>query len=106
MIAAASPRDSSLGLVQLIFSLVANPTQPVPDELKAHLTKIIAEAKELLADPKQISNRTNPEAIALALEMMRDDVLTASVDEITTFDSINSVLARKVLERMETRPAY
>lgn len=107
MIAAAPPRDSSLGLVRLIFSLVANPTQPVPDELKTHLLGVIGEAKALLADPKHVSGETNREAIALALGMKSNPELTAAVGQITTFESINPVLANQILKGMEeVRPAY
>lgn len=106
MIAAAQPRDSSLGLVQLIFTLVANPQQQVPDELKEHLTAVIADAKLLLADQEHIQNHINPEAIALALRMKSSVDLTASVEQITTFESIDSVLAKKVLDRMRANSAY
>ena len=107
MIAAAPPRDSSLGLVRLIFSLAANPTQPVPDELKTHLTDVIEEAKALLADPRHVSSQTNREAIALALGMKSNPELATAVEQITTFESINPVLANKILKGMgEVRPAY
>ncbi|WP_404359460.1 hypothetical protein [Methylotuvimicrobium sp. KM1] len=106
MIAAAPHRDTSLGLVRLILSLAASPTQEVPEDLKAHLAMVIAEAKALLADPKHVSTHINPEAIALALEMSSNSELSASVDEITTFESINAVIASKVLERMRPSSAY
>ncbi len=103
---AAAPRDLSLGLVRLIFSLKANQTQPVPEELKTHLTDVIAEAKALLINPNHVSDHTNPEAIALALGMKSSEDLTTVVEQITTFDSIDSVLAKKVLDRIGAYPAY
>jgi len=106
MIAAAPPRDTSLGLVRLIFSLAANRTQGVPEGLKTHLTTVIAEAKTLLNDPHSVSAQTNPEAIALALEMTTNPELLSAVDEITTFESIDAVIANKVLERMRSYSAY
>lgn len=106
MIAAAPPRDTSLGLVRLIFSLAANPSQSVPEGLKVHLTSVIHEAKALLSDPHTVSAQTNPEAIALALEMTSSPELVSAVDEITTFESIDAVVAKKVLERMRSYSAY
>jgi hypothetical protein len=106
MIAAAPTRDSSLGLVRLIFSLAANPTQSIPDELKSHLTDVIAEAKMLVSDPKHISVHANPEAIELALGMKSSQELTSAVEQITTFDSINPIIASKVLEKMGAYSAY
>lgn len=101
MIAAAPPRDSSLGLIRLIFSLAANPTQPVPEELKTYLMDVIKEAKALLSNPNNASPQVNPEAIALALGMKANKELADAVEEITTFESINSVLASKVLEQIK-----
>jgi hypothetical protein len=107
MIAAAPSRDSSLSLVRLLFSLAENPVQPVPGELKEHLLTVIQEAKALLADPNNVSDRTNRESIALALEMKSSQELSAAVEEITTFDSIDSVLAKRILKGMtDARPAY
>lgn len=106
MIAAAPPRDTSLGLVRLIFSLAANPLQVVPEGLKTHLTTVIFEAKALINDPHTVSAQTNPEAIALALEMTTNPELLSAVDEITTFESIDTVIANKVLERMRSSSAY
>ena len=107
MLAAAPPRDSSLGLVRLIFSQAANPSQAVPDELKTHLTDVIEEAKALLANPRHVSGHTHREAIALALGMKSNPELAADVEQITTFESINPVLASKILKEMgEVRPAY
>ena len=106
MIAAAPPRDTSLGLVRLIFSLAANPSQSVPEGLKLHLTTVIDEARVLLRDPHNVSAQTKPEAIALALEMTSNPDLSSAVDEITTFESINTVVANKLLERMRSYSAY
>jgi len=108
MIAAAPPRDPSLGLIRLIFSLKADPTQSVPDELKAHLTKVIAEAKALLSDPNYVSPRANPEAIALALWMKANKEVTAAIEGITTIESIDPALAKKILDldQMRTDPGY
>lgn len=100
MIIADPPIDTSLGLVRLIFSLVATPSQSVPEGLKSHLTSVINEAKALLNDPHSVSAQTHPEAIALALEMISNPQLSSAVEEITTFESINAVVANKVLERM------
>lgn len=107
MIAAAPPKDPSLGLVQLIFSLKTDQTQSVPDDLKAHLTTVIAEAKALLSDPNiSPKNANNPEAIALALLMKANEELTAAIKKITTFDTIDLALAQKILDQMRADPGY
>jgi|GEM_PF-6074271 len=101
MIAAASPRDTSLDLVKLIFSLAVDPSQNVPKELKIHLTEVLREAKYLLSESGQKSSvAVNPEAIELALEMKASQDLASSVGEITTFESINPAIADKVLKAM------
>ncbi len=101
MIAAAPPRNSPLGLIRLIFSLAENPTQPIPEELKTYLMDVIKDAKTLLSNPNDTSQKIHPDAIALALGMKESEELTNAVQEITTFESINSVLASKVLERLK-----
>ncbi len=108
MIAAVSPRDTSLDLVKLIFSLTVDPSEKVPEELKVHLTDVLLEAKSLLSESDQkASSAVNPEAIELALEMKASHELASSVEEITTFDSISPVIANKVLKAMgRIHPAY
>lgn len=106
MIAAAPPSDPSLGLVRLIFSLKADQSESVPEELKSHLVNIISEAKVLLTDPNYASQHINPEAIALALWMKANEELTAAVGRITTFESIDPVLAKKILDQMRVHPGY
>ncbi|MBP6366475.1 MAG: hypothetical protein KBA82_04295 [Nitrosomonas sp.] len=106
MIAAAPPRDPSLGLVKLIFSLKADQTHSVPDELKDHLTNVISEAKAFLSNPNYVPKRSNPEAIALALWMKANEELTDAVEGITTFESIDSTLAKKILDQMRAHPGY
>lgn len=105
MIAAAPPRDPSLGLVQLIFSLEADQKQPIPDELKTHLITVITEAKAL-SHPNFVPKHANPEAIALAVWMKSNKELTAAVEKITTFENIDPDLASKILEQMRVRPGY
>ncbi|MCK9606555.1 MAG: hypothetical protein M0R33_08910 [Methylomonas sp.] len=106
MIAATPTSDTSLGLVRLIFSLAANPSQNVPEGLKSHLVTVITEAKALHENPHHVSAQTSSESIALALEMSSNPELTAAVDEITTFESISTVIANKVLEKMRHYSAY
>lgn len=106
MIAAAPPRDPSLGLVQLIFSLKADQTQSVPEDLKTHLTTVITEAKALLRDPNNFPEHAHPEAIALALWVKTNKELTAAVEKITTFDTIDPALAKKILDQMRTNSGY
>lgn len=105
MIAAAPPRDPSLGLIQLIFSLEADQKQPIPEELKAHLVAVITEAKAL-SHPDFVPKHANPEAIALALWMKSNQELNAAVEKITIFENIDPILASKILELMRVRPGY
>ena len=107
MIAASSPRDTSLDLVKLIFSLTVDSSQNVPEELKQHLTEVLTEAKFLLSESDHDPTKVTPEAIELALEMKASNELASSVEEITTFDSISPIIANKVLEAMRRiHPAY
>jgi hypothetical protein len=106
MIAAAPPRDPSLGLVRLIFLLKTDPTQSVPKELNKHLENVITEAKALLSNPDYVPHHTSPEAIALALWMKANDEVTAAIDKIKTFESIDPVLVKKILDQMSTHPGY
>ncbi|PTQ74690.1 hypothetical protein C8R26_12623 [Nitrosomonas oligotropha] len=106
MIAAAPSRDPSLGLIRLIFSLRADQKQSVPNELQEHLTTVISEAKALLSNQKCVPEHANPEAIALALWMKTNEELTAAVEKITTFENIDPVLAKRILDQMRAHPDY
>jgi hypothetical protein len=106
MIAATAPRDTSLSLVRLIFSLAATSEAPVPTELQTHLSDVIAAAKSLSTNPHNTSGMANPESIAFALDMKKNQELADCLNQITTFDSINPTLARQVLDKMEKCSAY
>ncbi|PSJ16074.1 hypothetical protein [Nitrosomonas supralitoralis] len=106
MIAAAPPVDPSLGLIQLIFSLNADQTQSVPEDLKKHLANVITEAKELLSDPINFPKNAHSDAIAFALWMKANKDLNAAVNKITTFETIDPTLAKTILHQMRANPGY
>ena len=106
MLAAVPERSgSSLDLVRLVLSIIANDGQNVPPQLKDLLVGVIGEAKELAADPTRKARLIYPESILLALEMREEKVLAEEVREITTFDSIRPEIANRMLSSMRHHPA-
>ena len=107
MIATTAPRETSLDLVKLIFSLAIESPENVPDGLKLHLTNILTEAKKLSLEVNEPAEVINPEAIELALDMKANAVLAKSVDKITSFESITPTIASNILDAMRgASPAY
>jgi hypothetical protein len=104
VLSAAKEKTPSLDLVRLILSL-ANQHQEVPDVLRRHLMDVIAQARQLAGDPSSVKGAVSPEAVALARQIRAQSNLAAVVNQITSFDSINSELASSVLHNLERRTA-
>lgn len=104
MLAATREKTRSLELLRLILDL-ANQHQQVPESLRKHLMDVIAQAKQLADDPSSVHGVISPEALALARQIRSQTDLAAAVQQITSFDSIDSKIASSVLHSLEGRAA-
>ena len=104
MMAATKEKTRSLDLVRLILGL-ANQHQEVPEALRTHLMDVISQAKQLANDPASVHGLVSPEALALARQIRAQEELAATVDQITSFESISSEIASSVLHSLEGRTA-
>jgi ABC-type transporter Mla subunit MlaD len=102
MMAAAKNTNQPLDLVRLILSLT-NQSESVPEALRDHLMTVIEQARQLAADPSAVRGNIPPEALALARQMRNYADLAADFDRITSFESIDSQLASKLLSSLEGR---
>lgn len=100
MLAATKERTRSLDLIRLILGL-ANQHQEIPEGLRRHLMDVIGQAKKLADDPLSVQGGVFPEAVALARQIRAQTDLAGAVNQITSFESINSEVASSVLHSLE-----
>lgn len=106
MLAAVPERgNSSLELIRLVLSMIAENGQAIPPQLKALIVNVIGEAKTLAQDPKRRGPIQHTESILLALEMRHEAGLASTMGEVTNFESIRPELATRMLSFMEHHPA-
>lgn len=104
MLAAAPINSQGLGLLRLILTVVSEKSGNIPESLQAHLLTVIDQAKLLNADPTAIKQTILPESIELALEMKVEKGLANELESITTFDTIGSERAVRILKEIGNCP--
>lgn len=104
MLAAAPDRTQTLELIRTLFELIQKNTA-IPQALKTHLIEVIQQARVLSHDPSSVHGDIFPEAIRLALSMRGSAELADDLEKITSFDSINTDLATRVLSEMQQTSA-
>lgn len=104
MLAAAPINSQGLGLLRLILTLVSEQSSNIPQSLKTHLVTVIDQAKLLNADPTSVKQPILPESIELAFEMKVEKGLADELAPITTFDTIGSDRADRILKEIGSCP--
>lgn len=96
MLAAASPaRDGLPALFQLALQIVSSGRE-LPRNLDDHLRIVIAQALDVIADPKGIGAETLPEALELAIDIGRSNELREAVQS-TRSDHMTQTIAQNIL---------
>ncbi|MBI3771501.1 MAG: hypothetical protein HY272_02185 [Gammaproteobacteria bacterium] len=101
MLAAKSNYDDNLELLKLTLFLVNRGEANVPPVLKEHVIAVIRQAQLLLQFPTVNIQNPSPESIELALEIQSHDDLVNDFRGISDFDSIDPMLASRLLDKME-----
>ncbi len=78
----------------------------VPDKIKNYFALVLKQAKKLKTCPDSISSDVIPEAIDLALEFIKTEPLSDSLDTIDQIDALSKEEALNILKIMEYRSVY
>jgi|GEM_PF-5925840 len=105
MLAAATNRSSSLGLLQVVLRTVEGHGTQVSDQLRSHTIELLQQATSVVANPRAINAGTPKEAIELALHIRDVPALSTKLAAVKAFDALSPELVRDLLETLQPSAA-
>ncbi len=105
MLAAATNRSSSLGLLQVVLRTIGGHGPQVSDQMRRHTVELLRQASTVVDDPRAINANTPKEAIELALRIRRVPSLSTQLAAVTGFDTLSPQLAKDLLETLQPSAA-
>lgn len=102
MLAAAPPREKQgLDLFRFALELISRGDEKISGELEAYLRQVLEQANALAQDPVTIRGPFIPEAIHLALEMKKREVLKERVHELAAEGELKPDAAGRLRSAVE-----
>ncbi len=101
LIAARGSREAEL--FKTVLSLTAS-GERIPEEIKAYFALVLKQAKKIVSHPETVSADIYPEAIDLALDLLKIENLSEKLKSIEQVDSLTGEQASIILEKLEYSP--
>ena len=98
---ATNPLDVIRVTLEMLFS-----AKPVPLPLETHFNTVLAAARAVSANPRNLPEGADTESIYLAFEMMARDALKRELDPVNGLRDIDRAKAGRLLAEMEHAPVY
>jgi hypothetical protein len=99
--AAPSSEERALQLFKVALTVLKRGDQPPSASLLGYVEKVIQQASALAHDPSKPPAGVMPEAIELALEMLRTAEVREAITSAAQHDAVPPEVASEILRRME-----
>jgi hypothetical protein len=104
---AAIPTNQDKTLELFVLALKSVKNEKVKSEkLRQYFETIVREALRVLEDPQNISEKTRPESIRLAIEMKTAENIGEKLNQIIDDGRVNPIPVEQILSEAEHRFAF